>query len=73
MRVYSFTIPIHLTIVLFQSSCKKLESELPQHMKIVVELTRGMPNRIRLDNGPEYITPAMSEWAIESGIELKFL
>jgi putative transposase len=34
---------------------------------------RGMPNRIRVDNGPEYISHAMGEWAEERGIELKFI
>ena len=34
---------------------------------------RGMPNRIRVDNGPEYISHAMGKWAEVRGIELKFI
>lgn len=34
---------------------------------------RGMPSRIRVDNGPEYISHAMAECAEERGIELKFI
>lgn len=34
---------------------------------------RGMPSRIRVDNGPEYISHAMAEWAEERGIVLKFI
>ena len=34
---------------------------------------RGMPRRIRVDNGPEYISNAMAEWAEQRSIELKFI
>ena len=33
---------------------------------------RGTPRRIRVDNGPEYISETMRLWAIERKIELKF-
>lgn len=33
----------------------------------------GIPNRIRTDNGPEYISHAMGAWAEQRGIELKFI
>ena len=33
---------------------------------------RGTPRRIRVDNGPEYISETMRLWAIEREIELKF-
>jgi len=32
-----------------------------------------MPNIIRVDNGPEYISNTMGEWAERRGIELKFI
>jgi putative transposase len=34
---------------------------------------RGTPRRIRVDNGPEYISETMPLWAVEREIELKFV
>ncbi len=34
---------------------------------------RGYPKRLRMDNGPEFISVAMSSWAEECGIELDFI
>jgi putative transposase len=34
---------------------------------------RGRPQKIRVDNGPEFIANAMQVWAIENKIELKFI
>jgi putative transposase len=35
----------------------------------LVEL-RGAPRRLRLDNGPEFISAALGQWAQQRGIEL---
>jgi putative transposase len=34
---------------------------------------RGAPQKIRVDNGPEFIAEAMAEWAKSRGIEIKFI
>ncbi len=34
---------------------------------------RGAPERIRVDNGPEFIAAAMDQWAKERGIVIKFI
>jgi putative transposase len=34
---------------------------------------RGVPLVIRCDNGPEYISQALKEWAAESGIHLRYI
>jgi putative transposase len=34
---------------------------------------RGKPNQLRCDNGPEYVSKILANWAKENGIELKFI
>ncbi|TQV26384.1 integrase core domain-containing protein, partial [Xanthomonas perforans] len=34
---------------------------------------RGYPNKLRLDNGPEFVALALSEWAERKGIALDFI
>ena len=34
---------------------------------------RGLPNYIKLDNGPEFISKMLENWAFDNNIELKFI
>ena len=34
---------------------------------------RGHPNKLRMDNGPEFISSTLAEWAEEHGVELEFI
>ena len=34
---------------------------------------RGYPNKLRMDNGPEFISTALAEWAEEHNIQLDFI
>ncbi len=34
---------------------------------------RGYPKKLRMDNGPEFISAALAEWAEEYGIQLEFI
>lgn len=34
---------------------------------------RGAPQKIRVDNGPEFIAEALAQWAKDRGIEMKFI
>lgn len=47
-------------------------------MRVIRELdqiaeTRGYPKKLRLDNGPEFISIKMAEWASEHNVELEFI
>ena len=34
---------------------------------------RGCPNKLRMDNGPEFISVTLASWAEEHGVELDFI
>jgi len=34
---------------------------------------RGYPERLRLDNGPEFVAIALTEWAEAKGVQLEFI
>jgi putative transposase len=36
-------------------------------------LTHGLPDVIRVDNGPEFTSKALDQWAYENGIRLDFI
>jgi putative transposase len=54
-----------------------MDSSLNSH-RVIRELNRlidwrGKPQKIRVDNGPEFIANALQEWALEMGIEIHFI
>jgi len=55
----------------------EVDSSLPAHRVIQVleeiALERGYPERIVCDNGPEFRSRALDEWAYEHGIRLDFI
>lgn len=40
-------------------------------MKDIIE-QRGVPEQIRVDNGPEFLSKLFTEWCNKQGIEIKF-
>ena len=47
----------------------------PRIVRALEELAevRGVPRRLRLDNGPEFISQALSKWAEQRGVQLQFI
>ena len=68
-----------LTIVdNFSRQCLAIEADRGIRGDRVVEVleylkrTRGLPEVIRVDNGPEFISKAMDRWAYGNGVHLSF-
>lgn len=63
----------------FTKECPALEVDhsLPgQRVTRVLDrlaLTRGLPEMITVDNGPEFISKAMDEWAFANNVRLRFI
>lgn len=38
-----------------------------------ISMWRGFPDKLRMDNGPEFISLTLAEWAEKNGIELEFI
>lgn len=39
----------------------------------IVGEVRGLPARVRIDNGPEFTAAALADWAASNGVELEFI
>jgi len=60
-----------------ESLCITIDTSLPSR-RVIAELEkltawRGKPQKIRVDNGPEFIASIMEEWSKAKGIELHFI
>lgn len=38
-----------------------------------IAMVRGLPNKLRLDNGPEFISVTLANWAEENNVQLDFI
>ena len=60
-----------------ESVWQEVQYSYPAQMVIraleIVSLERGLPQRIRVDNGPEYISSALADYCAERGVELDFI
>jgi putative transposase len=63
----------------FSRECPALEADHSLTGKRVarvldrIALTRGLPEMITVDNGPEFISKALDLWAFENGVKLRFI
>ncbi|MBK9701011.1 MAG: transposase family protein [Flavobacteriales bacterium] len=60
-----------------EALCIAVDTSLPAP-RVIRELEqliewRGKPERLRMDNGPEFIAQAMKEWAATNGIEFTYI
>lgn len=69
-----------LTITdLFDKLCPRIEVDFSLPAKRVIRVldeagrTHGLPESIRVDNGPEFISKELDEWAYRYGIKLDFI
>jgi putative transposase len=55
----------------------EVDTSLPGHrvVKVLDRLTdiKGLPESIRMDNGPEFISKVLDEWAFRNGVTLDFI
>ena len=55
----------------------EIDTSLPatRVVRALTELVevRGKPSRIRLDNGPEFVSHELARWATEQNITLQFI
>ena len=59
-------------LIWFICSCKHAFIWYRSSLEQLIEW-RGKPKAIRCDNGPEYISHALREWAQAMGIELMYI
>lgn len=63
----------------FSRECPALEADHSLTGKRVtrvlerIALTRGLPEMITVDNGPEFISKALDLWAFDNGVKLRFI
>lgn len=51
---------------------RSLSAERVVHVLERLALKRGYPKEVTVDNGPEYTSVALGEWALDHGVELRF-
>lgn len=63
----------------YTRECLRIESDssiggvrVVRVLEMMKEL-RGLPESIRLDNGPEFTSKAMDKWAYDNGVKLSFI
>src|SRR5690606_20233536 len=56
-------------ILVMEADTSLPSSRVIRALDMLKEL-RGLPLRIRMDNGPEFISHKLEEWAKENGVEL---